>query len=349
MAIRQYPYRKSIIRYLFKSLDFILDLFINKKKTLPNIFDNILLIKPDHLGDIVLFTSIIEPIKKKYPNSNVDVVIGSWSNQLIKNNINIRNIYNVDHYKHNRAVNSTFSKIKIFFTTYINTLKTIREIKYNLVLNFRSYGMNLVTLQYLSNSKYTIGFASSGFSPLLDLEVELIDNQHEVEYFIDILKEINIKIEMKDLSSKLYISKEDNSYVDNILKQYNLDKFIIIHPGSGDMNRLMTDEFWSDIISKQGMKIVFCGTKSEMNLIDNISCSNTINLMGKFNILQLLDFYKKAQLIYAVESLAGHIASITDVKTISFYSNFTDTTRWKPIGINVKVIKEHAKYLESLI
>lgn len=349
MAIRQYPYRNSIIRYLFKSLDFVLNLVVNKKKTLPEKLDNILLIKPDHLGDIVLFTSIIEPIKNKYPNSNIDVVIGSWSNQLLQNNINIRNIYNVDHYKHNRAVNSTFNKIKIFITTYINTLKTIRKIKYDLVLNFRSYGMNLVTLQYLSNSKYTIGFASSGFSSLLDLEVELKDSQHEVEYFIDILKEINVNLKMEDLSSKLYISKEDNSYVDNILKQYNLDKFIIIHPGSGDINKLKDDVFWASIINNQNIKVIFCGTKDEKYLIKNIISSNTIDLMGKFNMTQLLAFYNKAKTIYTLDSLAGHIASMTDIKTISFYSNFTDTTRWKPIGKNVEVIKEHDKYLESLV
>ena len=107
-------------------------------------------------------------------------------------------------------------------------------------------------------------------------------------------------------------------------------------------------EFWQSIINKQNLKVVFCGTNNEIYLLSNISTNNTINLMGKFNILQLYELYKKAKLIYTLDSLGAHIASITDIKTISFYSNFTDTIRWKPIGENIIVIKEHQKYLEEL-
>jgi ADP-heptose:LPS heptosyltransferase len=346
---RIYPYTKTIVKNIFKSIDYLLDLFPKKSKVISKEVNNILLIKPDHLGDVVLFSSVLKPLKEKFPNSYIDVVIGSWSNEILNNNPYIRNIYNIDHYKHNRSSKNILIKLKIFFMTYLNVLKLIRKNSYDVSLNFRSYGANLVTLQLFSNSKFSVGFATSGFSPLLDFEVDFIDNKHEVEYFLDILKVLEINKEIEEVKSEIYSTKEDRFFVDKIIKQYNLDEFIIIHPGSGDKQKMKDNKFWQALISKRGERIVFCGAENEKYLIKEVNTRDSIDLMGKFSISQLMEFYKKAIFIYTVDSLAGHIASMTDTNTVSFYSEFTDTRRWKPIGKNVKVVKEHEKYLDNLI
>ena len=350
MKKRDYLYKNKKVLFVLKLIDFIIDLLPIKKRKIPPKIDKILLIKPDHLGDVVLLTSILPLIKKKYPNVKVDIIVGSWSRVILKNNPYIDKIYEVDHFRLDRSSKSFFIKFKKFLKDFFDVLNSIRKEKYDICINFRSYGDNLIILQLLSKSKCNIAFGSAGFGGLLDCEMDYKKGKYEVEYFLELLSQIDIKAIKENLKSFIYTSDEDKHYVQEVLNQNNLEnkEFVIIHPGSGDKNRLKDTSFWKRLINKTDKKIVFCGIKDEIYLIENLIGENSINLMGVFSISQLVEFYKYAKMIYTVESLAGHLASMTDVPTISFYSDFTDTNRWSPIGKNVRVCIDHEKYIKEL-
>jgi len=347
---RDYLYKNKKVLFVLKIIDFVIDLLPIKKRKIPQKVAKILLIKPDHLGDVLLLTSVLPLIQKKYPDAKIDIVIGSWSRVILKNNPCINKIYEVDHFRLNRSKKSFFIKFKKFLKDFFIVLKQIKKEKYDICINFRSYGDNLIILQLLSQAKYNIAFGSAGFGGFLDCEVNYKKGKHEVEYFLELLNQIGIKEIKENLQSFIYISNEDKHYVQEVLSKNNLEnkEFIIIHPGSGDKNKLKDTAFWKQLINKIDKKIVFCGTKDEKYLIKDLVEKNSINLMGVFSISQLIEFYKYAKIIYTVDSLAGHLASMINVPTVSFYSDFTDTNRWRPIGKNVRVCINHEKYLKEL-
>src|SRR5437588_668906 len=43
----------------------------------------ILLIRPDHLGDLVLTTPILNAIKQHAPNAHITMMVGSWSSEIV--------------------------------------------------------------------------------------------------------------------------------------------------------------------------------------------------------------------------------------------------------------------------
>lgn len=345
---RNYLYKNKKVLFVLKIIDFFIDLLPIKKNSLPKEVNKILLIKPDHLGDVLLLTSVLPLIKEKYPNIKIDIIIGSWAKVILYNNPYINNIYEINHFRLDRSKKSVFNKLLKFLKDYFGVLQDIRQNYYDISINFRSYGDNLITLQLLSKSKYNIAYGSAGFGGLLDCELDIVEKKHEVEYFLDLLAKLAIKEDINNLHSFVSISKDDKQYVKEIVNRYKLKDFIIIHPGSGDTKKMKDSVFWEEIIKCHKETIVFCGTKDEKYLIKDLKNKNILDLMGIFSISQLVEFYKKAKLIYTVDSLAGHLASITDTKTISFYSDFTDTIRWKPLGSNVKVIKNHNRFLKDL-
>ena len=341
-------YKNKIIFYIFKVLDFIL-YFTKKKGLLPKNINKILLIKPDHLGDVLLFTSVLSPIKEKYCDAQVDVIAGSWSNVILQNNPNINNVYKVDHYKLNRSKKSKISKMLVFATAYFKTIREIRGERYDVVLNFRSDGNNLITLQLLAAAKFNAGFAASGLSSLLDAEIEFKPNIHEIEHFCNLLEVINIYKKQNEIFPFVFTDNKDKAYVKGVINNFNLHDFIIVHPGSGKTDALMKVDFWKSIIRKhQNKQVVFCGTLDEKNLIEDLlRLSNTINLLGFFSIPQLIEFYSKSDMVYTVESISAHLASMTNVSTVSFYRTNSDVFRWAPIGKNVKIVREYKKFLEE--
>ena len=46
----------------------------------------VLVIKLDHVGDVILSTPVYQAIKQTYPNSFLRVVVGPWAKSVLKNN-----------------------------------------------------------------------------------------------------------------------------------------------------------------------------------------------------------------------------------------------------------------------
>ena len=343
--------KKDIL--LVTLLDFFLS-FINRKKKHISIDEvrNILIIKPCHMGDVLMLTSIFPLLRKRFPEANIDIVIGEWSTALLKNNPYIRNRFIVNQFlaNMNRKQKLQISKLTEFVMTYIKSLIAVRKNNYDLCLNMRKYKGNLMTFLWLSKSKFKIGYGTSGFGPFLDIEIKWVPGLHEVEYFLACLEPLGIKSSLSVLSYQLFYEQIDDEYVNEIIKEYYLDNYIVIHPCSGDTSRMQPSKTWAKIIeSLDDGQIVICGTKDEINVFHEIKrlCRRDVfNLMGKFTVQQLYLFYKKAKIIYSVESLSSHIAAMTGNKVISFYKN--DPIQWGPIGKNVEVVKDSDVYLNSI-
>jgi ADP-heptose:LPS heptosyltransferase len=213
----------------------------------------------------------------------------------------------------------------------------------------RIYKANLMTLLPFIKTKYNVGYGVFGFGPLLDMEVKWIQGIHEVECFLECLKPFGINVALKDLSYELYPTNDDEIYVDKVIKENNLDNYIVIHPFSGAPERMLPVKVWVELIDRLGNKqIVICGTKAEIGVFNEIralSHKKLVDLMGKFTVQQLYLFYKKATLIYSIESLSSHIAAMTGNKVISYYK--CDPVHWGPVGQNVEVIRGVSAYIAS--
>ena len=110
---------------------------------------NILIIRDDRLGDLILTLPIINKLKENFPNSRITVVISSVSRDL------------VSHFK--------FIDDFIVFDNSLNTLKKINSRKIDLLLNFsplkkRPYKFFLKAkkkINIIYTSRYKIGVSQN--------------------------------------------------------------------------------------------------------------------------------------------------------------------------------------------
>src|SRR5215470_11362356 len=52
----------------------------------------ILLIRPDHLGDMLLVTPILQAIKERIPNAHITMMVGPWSAEIVERHPAIDNL-----------------------------------------------------------------------------------------------------------------------------------------------------------------------------------------------------------------------------------------------------------------
>ena len=80
------PLKRKIVAFL----DNIGKLVFDKRgESRSEIIKSILLIRLDHLGDVLLTTPAVRSIKQRFPHARVTMVVKGWSVEAIKNNPHI--------------------------------------------------------------------------------------------------------------------------------------------------------------------------------------------------------------------------------------------------------------------
>ena len=248
-----YLYQNPKAILYFKVVDGFLKLLPRKKKSLPENPGKILCIKPDHLGDMLLFTSVLPLLRKRYPEARIDIAGNRWNRFILGNNPYIGKIYTINHYKANRENGSKFRKWQEYRKTLASAVREIRREKYDLCLFFRAYGNNLIPIVRKAECGYSIGHATGGYGPLLDRIVPWKLGIHETEHYLEVLQPLGIEARPGDLSPEIYPDETDSRKALSIYQNLPLNKgtkVAVIHPGAGDMRKSLPPEDWAKVIQK---------------------------------------------------------------------------------------------------
>ncbi|MBF0464242.1 MAG: glycosyltransferase family 9 protein [Nitrospirae bacterium] len=339
-----YLYLNKKVIILLKLID-LLTTPLFKKRNIPEHINKILIVKPDHAGDVLMMTSVLQLIKHTYPSCQIDVLCGSWAVEILKGNPFIRKIIKLDHFMLNRKSKNFPAKIIKHVFDYLKALMILRVKKYDVAFVLRAYGGNLLTLLRLGGVKYIAGHSTGGFGELLDYKAKWTLGHHEVEHYLEVLNAAAITSKLSELQYELYTESTDEKKVTNIINNTIGGPFVVIHPGAGDTRKMLSPESWARIIEKIELayKIVFTGTNSELPYFSDIiqhMQRDAVNLMGKLSIRELYLLYKKAECIFTVESLSAHIAGCAGVKTVVFCGGINDISQWRPLGHNVEIVRK---------
>ncbi len=327
---RGYLYNNKVVLFVLSFVDSLLSIFPYKRRPIPSQIDRILLIKPDHLGDMLLATSIFAPLKKKYPHAIIDMLCQPSSASLLVGNPSIRRVYCIDHWMHVRTTKTIRFWIS-YFHQFFRTWRCCRKEKYDLCLLLRAYGGNFILLGRLIGSKCLIGHGTGGFGSLLDLQVSWKEGVHEVEHFHEVLAPLGITSSIQQ--GTLFFSAEDERYVDQLCLKHGLGDFIVIHPFAGDKRKMVDEKLWLKLIRVERQVILCGGPRDEM---PNVA-KHCINLIGQLSIQRMYLLFKRATKIYTLDSLSGHVAALSGTETEIICKKAVYFPEWRPIGKNVKI------------
>lgn len=346
--------RKTTLRrgYRFKNrgaiialalIDHLLGIICGKGRPLPERVAKILLIKPDHLGDMLMLTSVVPLIKNRYKDADIDIVCGAWALPVLENNPFIRKRIVLNHPAYNRGSLSFYRKLADFLRTLAGTLKTLRRERYDLCLNFRDAGGDLVLLARLGNCRFIAGHRTGGFGPLLDAVADWREGVHEVAHYLEVAGLVGVGAPLEGLRYELYPGKEDYACVEAVLERFSLTDFVAIHPGSGDKRKLRDGNFWGRVVRNvdDRSRVAITGSREEGRFFAEIAAAageGLSDLTGAFTILQLLVFFQRARHVYTLDSLAAHIAALSGTKATVFWNDLNDAEQWRPLGDNIEVV-----------
>ena len=293
---------------------------------------NILFIRIDRIGDLVLSTPALKAIKKAYQHAKL-VVLSSPSNcSLLFNNPYIDQIIVYD------RRNKLKDRIKI--------VRQLREYSFDLAIDpYADYELETALIALLSGAKKRVGYASYGREVFFNIQAPKIkDNQHLVDLTLDILKPLGIMSANK--SPELFLSENEKKWARNWLTKRGIGgkTLVGIHPGGYYETQRWLPERFAEVakhLIRNGYSDVLIfgvpGDKGLVNRIRSIVEAEVPTYIGG-DIRQFASLVCSCKILICNNSGPLHIAVALNIPTISMMGP-TNKDRWMPIGDIHKVLR----------
>ncbi len=291
------------------------------------------------VGDTILTYPTVEALKRRFPDSEISILVPSHLADLWKTFPYIENIIP---FENRKGIASFFEDFRIS--------RLLRKERFDLGLILPRSFHSAFQL-FLAKIPIRIGYQDEGRSLLLTHRVRRKKEflrVHRVYYYQELLKPFGAKHPLS--SPRLHLREEDRRWAEEILKGRGLPNgkpMIGLNPGAayglakcwfpdrfGELGRRLS-QTWK-------AKILVFGRVEERKIANRILSylgGEGIDLTGQTNLLQLAALLEKCSLLVTNDTGTMHIASATGTPVIALFGP-TDPKATGPWGERHVVIKK---------
>lgn len=341
----EYIFKKKSYIFLFSIIDFLGKIFFSPfkvfSKKIPGNVGNILVVRLDHIGDVISSLPVLENLKKHYNGAKITFLAGTWVKPIVMNNPFVDEVICYDA--------PWFDRHKRGFFSYFGFLKLAIELKkhhYDLGFDLRGDFRN-IALMWLGGVKFRVGYGITGGNFLLNLCQFYKFGQHTTELCLELLNGLGISIITN--RPKIYLSKQNKELIDNFCesKCFNNNQInVIIHPYAGYSSKNWLDERYIELInileSEFKARIIIIGSKTDEEKAGRLikGSLSAVNACGLISIDGLGELINRSSLFIGVDSGPSHIAATTDTPSVILYSGTNIAEQWSPRRENIKAIQK---------
>lgn len=323
---KYYKIRSVIISFILFFIDLFGNIFfVLKKRKLKFHPKNILVIRLEHIGDMVLTTTFIYNLKKNYPNSKITLLCRESTKEVAQM------IKGVDEIITMNVPWSCREKNCLNYTSILKYLIKNHK-KYDLSFDLFFDPRNIILARLLA--KFSVGFGVRGFGFLLNKETKWKKiTKHIVSRQLDMLRGLNLKVEEKNIP--LDIKKQElKEFKTKILQKNNLqeNKYTVIHISAGSKARELPLEKWIQYINNAPKnEIIVCSEKDQNKVSYLKSKTKNPNLIFlQLSLKEYIYLIYNSKKVISIESCAIHIASSFNKNVIDLHSAQTLSEEWGP-------------------
>jgi heptosyltransferase-2 len=281
----------------------------------------------------------LEAVRECFPNCTISVLAKPWVIPLFESHPMVDEVISLD--SRNGLLAGLLETIKIS--------QVIRHKGFDMAILFQN-AFEAALIAYLSSIKRRVGFNTDhrGFllSHPINRKYEKKGN-HQVEYYLSILRNIDCKGESKD--PVLFLSDEYKEKSRTILSNEGVqeeDILLGLSPGAifGSAKRWPPDRFagiGDRAAEKWGAKLVILGSNREIDICTEVSnrmMCPSINLSGKTDLGEAMGVIKRCDLFLSNDSGLMHMAAALKVPLVAVFGS-TDPVATGPRGPTSVVVR----------
>ena len=309
------------------------------RKRLPKDFTpkRILVVKLDHLGDVLLATPVFSNLRQAYPNAELHALTGAWSRVVLEKHPDVNEVLEYNSPTFCRTGPPT--PLRETFRLY----QQLHRQKYDLLVELRS-DWRIVCFALLRIAPKRLDRAASQVANKLGFPQ--FTGTHETTRNLDVLHKAGIPTPIQ--TTTFAVTAADERWVSDFLTTLQIDSerpLIALHPGSPIQIKRWMPERYAELadwlIARKRAQILFVGVKDEIPIITEIQGlmqSASINIAGKTTLTQLASILPQCNVFIGNDSGPMHLAAAVGTRTIGLYGP-GDPTRFGPVGAMCQTIR----------
>ncbi len=311
----------------------------------------ILLLRPDHLGDLVMTTPILDALKTHIPDAHITMMVGPWSSEVVARHPAIDCLLTCPFPGFQRAPQKSLAP----YILLLSIAQQLRRNRYDLAINLRPDFWWGAGLLYLAGIPHRMGYAIEPGRPFLTRALPFnspeptpVSNLRLVSAALETLgySPLEQPYTPERYPLQFIPTAEEQGWVTERLDKEGINPdtpIVVIHPGAGAAVKLWRTEAWSAcasifpalFTSPTPVRIILTGSKSERPMLEEIGQGMTAQaqplLVTDASVGQLAALLRRAQLVLGVDSGPLHLAVAQATPTMHIFGP-TDPRIFGPWG-----------------
>jgi lipopolysaccharide heptosyltransferase II len=287
--------------------------------------ERFLLVRPDHLGDVLLTTPAIHALRAARPHAEIHVLVGHWSAEVVAGYPEVDMVLTLPFPGFSRSPKTNW---RAPYELLVNSARHLRRIGYSSAVILRPDHWWGAALAKLAGIPERVGYDLPDVAPFLTKAVQH-EHQHAVVQNLKLMEKWTGKSEPE--SSQYYFPVEafDRAYIDGYLREWGIEPkqpIFCIHPGTGTWVKHWEEDKWAaaaDILIEQlDARVVMTGSQHELPLVRRITGQmkhEAVITAGDTRIGQLAALFSRARVVLGPDSGPLHLATAVGVPTVALY------------------------------
>ncbi|MCH7761305.1 glycosyltransferase family 9 protein [candidate division TA06 bacterium] len=291
--------------------------------------ERILVIRLRKMGDLLCATPVVTNLRRNFPNSTISFLVEERYKEVLEGNPDLDELISFD-----RSHSSLFQRILYEF----RFLRKVRQKDFDLTVDLLGT-LRTAILSLLSGAKQRVGFTYRVRKFFYNIRVEARNPQYVVDFNLDTLRTLGLKIETKELIFSL--SEEAERFGKAFWKGHGTKKVVGLFPGGGWPAKRWSVEKFAELgerIEKElGYTILFLGGPQEKGVLSEIS----IRMAKKPWILEGIGLKELGAVLKGLNLLIGNdsgpinLAIALEVPTITLFGPTNPQNHNPPNGRHI--------------
>jgi ADP-heptose:LPS heptosyltransferase len=313
----------------------------------------ILLMRPDHLGDMILTTPVLDALKRSIPGAHITMMVGPWSSEVVARHSAIDRLLVFPFPGFRRASQNPLSP----YILLVSAARQLRRGNYDLAINLRPDFWWGAALLYLAGIPRRAGYelrpGAAFLSYTLPLQAPELAAVSSLRLASAGLQALGYAPLPEPYTPESYPAvfqpgEEEQRQVAERLRSAGIDEqtpVIVIHAGTGAAVKLWRNEAWSRcagevvklvsarLTNATPARIILTGSKSERLMLEEIAVgmAGPALVMTDLTVGQLAALLGRASLALGVDNGPLHIAVAQGTPTVGIFGP-TDPRIFGPWG-----------------
>lgn len=302
---------------------------------MPEVYENILLIKPSSLGDIVMALPALSSLRRNFPQAKISWLVRPEFAPILEGHPHLDEIIPFD-----RKTLAKAWRRWDAFKQLTDLIGRLRRGRFDAVLDLQGL-FRTASLAWLSGCKRRFGpvwrkeFAHLFYTTSIVPRMECV-------HVIDTYRKLIEAMGGRDLPVEFVLPEKPAAATSarTLLSQQKADpdRYAVIIPGSAQASKCWpADRFAAladRLASEHGLAVVATGGKAESPMIEqiqNFAKHPIANLAGRTSLPELVEVLRQARLVVSNDTGPGHIAAALGRPLVMLFS-WSNPLRVGPYG-----------------